>query len=209
MGMTDAQVPQQRRRPRDAGCLRCRRLDQLASVPAAVRDGRSTGTVRGSVTGRFGYDVPVRGHVVQVSALARALAAPQRPRTVTGPAVGLGGSALLALWNLQLAVMDPADGTAWFGVLFFAVVAVGAGWVLRARHRHLVAVGPLMDDAIGLWRQSWYCRRCGVVSVYGSGTPAAVAVNGFASALVTMAQQRRQQSPPLVRPRPTSADTTR
>jgi hypothetical protein len=196
--MSDRQVPRQR--SRDLGCLRCRRLDQLVSVPAAVRDGRSTGVVRGSVTGRFGYDVPVRGRVVQVSALARALAAPSRPRAVAGPAIGFGGSALLSLWNLQLAALDPADGSAWFGVLFFAAVAVGSGWVLRARHRRLRVMGRLLDDAIGLWRRSWYCRRCGVVSVYGPGTPTIVATSGFASALISLAQQRRQQNGQSVRP---------
>ena len=203
--MSGEQVPRQR--SHDSVCLRCRRLDQSVSVPAAVRAGRSTGVVRGSVTGRFGYDVPVSGRVVQVSALARALAAPIRPRAVTGPAIAFGGSALLALWNLLRAGLEPADGTAWFGVLFFAVVAVGSGWVLRARHRHLLVMSPLVDDAIGLWRQSWYCHRCDVVSVYGSGAPTRVEVKGFASALIAMAQQRRQQNPQLVRP--SSADVAR
>lgn len=189
-----------RQRSHDSRCLRCRRLDQSVSVPAAVRAGRSTGVVRGSVTGRFGYDVPVSGRVVRVSALARALAAPRRPRAVTGQAIAFGLSSLLALWNYLRAGLDPADGTAWFGVLFFTAVAVGSGWVLRARHRHLQVMAPLVDDAIGLWRQSWYCHRCGVVTVHGSGTPRAVPVNGFASALIAVAQQRRQQYPQLVLP---------
>jgi hypothetical protein len=163
--------------------------------------------VRGSVTGRFGYDVPVKGRVVQVSALARALAAPRRPRAATGPAIVFGGSGLLALWNLQLAVLDPAGGTSWFAMLFFIAVAVGSGWVLRARQRHLNLMGPLVEDAIECWRRSWYCRRCGVVSVYGPGTPTIVAVSGFASALISAAQQRRQQNRQSVRP--WSADVTR
>ena len=202
--MNDGKAAGQRSHER--GCLRCRRLDRLVSVPAAVRAGRSTDVVRGSVTGRFGYDVPVRGRVVRVSGLARALAAPRRPGAVTGPAIVFGGSALLTLWNLQLAALDPADGTAWFGVLFFSAVAMGSGWVLRARHRHLQVMSPLVDDAIRLWRQSWYCHRCGIVSVYGSGAPTAVAVNGFASTLIAVARQRRQRSPQFVRP---SADATR
>lgn len=198
--MSGKQVSNQR--SHSSECLQCRRVDQVVSVPAAVRAGHSTGMVRGSVVGRFGYDVPVSGRVVHVSALARALAAPRRPRAVTGPAVVFGGSALLALWNLQLAVLDPSGGTAWFGLLFFAVVAVGSCWALRARHRDLRVMGPLVDEAIGLWRRSWYCRRCGVVSVYGSGAPAIVAVGGgFASELIRVARQRRQLGGQAVRPR--------
>jgi hypothetical protein len=195
----DGQVPRQRTRER--GCLRCGRVDRLVSVPAAVRDGRSTGEVRGSVTGRYGYDVPVRGRVVHVSALSRALAAPRRPRTVTAPAVALGISALLALWNLQLAVLEPDGGSAWFGLVFFAVVAVVNGWALRARQRHLQVTGSVVDDAIGLWRRSWYCHRCGVVSVYGPGAPTVVAAGGLASALIRLVQERRQQAGQVVRPR--------
>jgi hypothetical protein len=174
-------------------------------VPVAVRAGHSTGVVRGSVTGRFGYDVPVSGRVVQVSALARALAAPRRPRAATGPAIVFGGSVLLALWNLQLVVLDPGGGTAWFGLVFFAAVAAGSGWVLRARQRRLQMMGPLVDDAIGLWRRSWYCRRCGVVSVYGPGAPTTVAASGLASALISVAQQQRQQGVQSVRPRSAGA----
>ena len=195
--MSDKQLPRQR--AHDAVCLQCRRLDQLVSVPAAVRAGHSTGVVRGSVTGRFGYDVPVTGRVSQVSALARALAAPRRPRTATGPLVVVGGSALLALWNLLLAVSDPADGTTWFGLVFFVAVGAGSGWVLRARQRRLQVMGPLVDEAIGLWRRSWYCRRCGVVSVYGAGVPVTVPAGGLASALISVAHQRRQQPAQAVR----------
>ena len=188
--MSDGQVPLQR--SRHQGCLQCRRIDQSVSVPAAVRDGRSTAVVRGSVTSKFGYAVPVKGRVTNVSALARALAVPRRPRGVTAPAIVFGGSGLLALWNLQLAVLDPGDDAAWFGVLFFAAMALGSRWVLRARHRHLQMMGPLVDDAIGLWRRSWYCRRCGVVSVYGPGRPVIVGVRGFASTLLAMAGGRGQ-----------------
>jgi hypothetical protein len=198
MGMSDEQLPRQR--SHESVCLRCRRLDQLVSVPAAVRAGHSTGVVRGSVTGRFGYDVPVSGRVVQVSALARALAAPRRPRAATGPAIVFGGSALLTLWNLLLAVSDPAGGTAWFGLVFFLAVAAGSGWVLRTRQRRLQVMGPLVDEAVGLWRRSWYCRRCGVVSVYGPGAPTTVAASGIASALISVAQRRRQQKEQPVRP---------
>lgn len=203
--MSDKPLPQQR--SHESVCLRCRRLDQLVSVPAAVRAGHSTGVVRGSVVGRFGYDVPVSGRVVQVSALARALAAPRRPRAGTGPAITIAGSVLLALWNLQLAVLDSGDGTAWFGLVFFVAVAVGSGWVLRSRQRRLRVMGPLIDDAIGLWRRSWYCRRCGVVSLYGPGAPRAVAASGLASALLLAAQQHRQHGMQSVRPR--SADVLR
>ena len=196
--MSDEQLPRQR--PRESVCLRCRRLDQLVSVPAAVRAGHSAGVVRGSVTGRFGYDVPVSGRVVQVSALARALAAPRRPRGATGPAIVFGVSVLLALWNLLLAVSDPAGGTAWFGLVFFLGVAAGSGWVLRTRQRRLQVMGPLVDEAVGLWRRSWYCRRCGVVSVYGPGAPTTVAAGGLASALISVAQRRRQQNEQPVRP---------
>ncbi|MEV4708664.1 hypothetical protein [Actinoplanes sp. NPDC049316] len=199
--MSGKQLPRQG--AHDAVCLQCRRLDQLVSVPAAVRAGHSTGVVRGSVTGRFGYDVPVTGRVSQVSGLARALAAPRRPRAATGPAVVFGGCALLVMWNLLLAVSDPADGTAWFGLAFFLAVAAGSGWVLRARQRRLQWMGPLVDEAVGLWRRSWYCRRCGVVSVYGSGVPVTVAASGLGSALISVAQQRRQRqaqsAPPSAR----------
>ena len=194
--MSDGKVPGQRGQE----CLQCRRLDRLESVPAAVRSGHSTGVVRGTVTGRFGYDVPVSGRVVQVSALARALAAPRRPRAATGPAIVFGGSALLALWNLLMAVSDPADGTAWFGLAFFLAVAASSGRVLRARQRRLQVMGPLVDEAVRLWRRSWYCRRCGVVSVYGPGAPTTVAASGLASALISVAQQRRQQKEQPARP---------
>ena len=190
--MSDKQLPRQR--SHDSVCLRCRCLDQLVSVPAAVRAGHSTGMVRGSVTGRFGYDVPVSGRVVQISALARTLAAPSRPRAATGAAIVFGGSALLALWNLLVAVSDPAGGTAWFGLVFFLAVAAGSGWVMRARQRRLQVMGPLVDEAVGLWRWSWYCRRCGVVSIYGPGAPTTVAATGLASALIAVAQQRRQRN---------------
>jgi hypothetical protein len=102
---------------------------------------------------------------------------------VTKPAVALGISGWLVVWNLQLAVLDPRNGTAWFGVVFFALVTMASGWVLRARHRQAVSMGPLVDEAIGLWRRSWYCGRCGVVSVYGSGEPAVVRASGLALAV--------------------------
>ncbi|GAA0526636.1 hypothetical protein GCM10010172_03980 [Paractinoplanes ferrugineus] len=55
----------------------------------------------------------------------------------------------------------------------------GSGWcsfslwqpVLRTRQHRLQARGPPVDEAVGLWRRSGYRRRCGVVSVYGPGTP--------------------------------------
>ncbi|WP_285689003.1 hypothetical protein [Actinoplanes sp. NBRC 103695] len=171
------------------------------SVPVAVRDGRITGEVRGSVTGRYGYDVPVRGRVVHVSALARALAAPQRPHTAAVPAVALGISAFLALWNLQLVALNPGGGSAWFGLLFFAAIAAGSGWLLRVRQRRLRVLGPLVDNAMMLWRVSWYCRRCGVVSVYGPGEPVAVAASGLAGVLVSMAESGRRQNGQSARPR--------
>ena len=193
--MNGEEVPRQR--SHGSGCLRCLQLDQLVSVPAAVRAGHRTGVVHGSVIGRFGYDVPFRGRVVQVSQLARALAAPKRPRAAVVPTIAVGGSSLLTLWNLQLAVLDPAAGSAWFGVLFFGGVSAANGWLLRARQRRLRLVGPLVGDAIRLWQHSWYCYRCGVVSVYGLSPSTVVAANGFASTLIAMVRERRH--PPLTR----------
>ena len=152
--------------------------------------------IRGSVTGRFGYDVPVSGRVVRVSALA----APRRPRIATGPAIVFGGSALLALWNLLLAVSDPVDGTAWFGLVLFMAVAAGSGGVVRARQHRIKVMGPLGDEAVGLGRRSWYCRRCSVVSIYGPGAPTTVVASGLVSALISVAEQRRRHNEQPVRP---------
>lgn len=201
--MAGDRVPQ---RARDRVCLRCGRLDQLITVATAVRNGRSAGVVRCSVTGRFGYAVPVEASVVHTSALSRALAAPARPRTATAPAIAFGVSGLLALWNLQVAALNPVDGTAWFGVVSFAVMALGSGWVLWARHRHIQTMTPVVDEAIKLWRRSWYCRRCGVVSVYALSGPTVTGVNGFAATLVHLASRRRQAKSQAVR-RPASGAT--
>jgi hypothetical protein len=99
------------------------------------------------------------------------------------------------MWNLQLAVLQPGDSTAWFGVSLFTVVAVGSGAVLRTRHRRVRTWGPVVDDAIELWRQSWYCRRCGTVSVFGPRGSAMVGVNRLASSLISLARRWRMQEP--------------
>lgn len=190
--MTASPVHQQSSRAQ--GCLRCHHADQSVSVAAVVREGRRTGVARGSMPGRFGYDVPIEARVELTTALARALTPPMKPRSVTKPAIAFSVSGALALWDLQLAVLNPVDGTAWFGLLFFSIVALGSGWLLRARHRDLQVTGPVVNDAWTLWRRSWYCRRCGVVSVYTPGGATVVNVQGFTSALMDLARQGRRTS---------------
>ena len=100
---------------------------------------------------------------------------------------------MLAAWNLQRALMAPGEAAAWFGALFFAIVAVGSGAVLRARRRDVQVMGPVVEGAIRLWRWSWYCRRCAVVSVL---TPAgSTTVNGrvLAPALIELSRKTRWQ----------------
>ena len=185
---------QTRQRPsRNPGCLNCHRLDQFVRVAAAVRDERSTSIVRGRVPGRFGYDVPVSATVVQTSALARNLAPPVMPRSAVWPMVVLGGAALLVAWNLRRATMAPGEAGAWFGALFFAIVAVGSGAAVRKRRRDQRLMGSVLEGAIQLWRWSWYCRRCAVVSVL---TPTgSTNVNGrvLAPALIELSRQTRWQ----------------
>ncbi|MEU7906338.1 hypothetical protein [Actinoplanes sp. NPDC049118] len=97
------------------------------------------------------------------------------------------------MWNLQMAVMEPGDSTVWLGVSFFAIVAVGSGALLRARYHRLQAWGPVVDDAIELWTRSWYCRRCGTVSVFGHSGSATVGVDRLASSLISLALRWRMQ----------------
>jgi hypothetical protein len=192
-------------RSQNPGCLRCHQLDKFQRVEAVIRSERSTGVVRGRAPGRFGYDVPVSARVVQTSALARDLARPVMPRSATWPVVVLGGAGLLAAWNLQRAMMAPGEAAAWFGALFFAIVAVGSGAVLRTRRRDEQVMGPVVEGAIRLWRWSWYCRRCAVVSVL---TPAgSTTVNGrvLAPALIELSRKTRWQPRSAGRPPVTDA----
>lgn len=182
--------PQQLRKP---ACLECRRLDRLARVSAVVRDGRSVGVVRGSVPGRYGYDVPIEARVVQTSGLARALAAPVRPRPVTGLTIAVAAAGLLALWNLQLAIVAPSDAGAWLGAIAFAGIAFLCGTRLRARTREMQVTGPLVEGALWLWRRSWYCHRCGVVSVLTPNGSTLIGAHNLASSLIELSRRTRWQ----------------
>lgn len=187
-------------------CLRCGAVDQLAQVGAVVRDGKSSALVRGAAIDRYGYVVPVDTRALQTTALASALAPPTIRRPTTGPAVAGGIGALSVLWCLQLALASPGSAGAWCGAALLAVVAAGFGSLPRARRGELDAGRSLIARARSLWRLSWYCHRCGVVSVLTPNGSAIVEANCLAESLIALA--RRTVWTSRAADRPTSAAET-
>ena len=145
------------------------------------------------MTGRYGYDLPVHARVALITDLARALSPPARPRPVIGPAIGCGLAGLLALWNLPMVLIAPSEAGAWLGALFFTVMATGSLAVLQARHREVQVTGPLVDGAMRLWRWSWYCSGCGVVSVVTPTGSTVVEAQNLASSLMDLSRRTRWQ----------------
>lgn len=182
--------PMSKQRLREPVCLRCQSSDQLASVAAVVRDGRSTSVVHARVLDRSGYAVPIRARVARTSDLAQELATPQLPRPATSWAVALGVSGLLAAWNLQGA-LNGGGSTAWFGAVAFAVTAGACGALLRVRGHQTRVARPMAEGAVWLWRRSWYCHRCGVVSVLTPNGSAVVGAGRLGASLVDLSRETR------------------
>lgn len=188
-------------------CLQCGAAGQLVHVAAAVRDGKSSAVVHGAAIDRYGYVVPVDARTRQTTALATALAPPTICRSAPGPAVAVGVAALSALWCLQVALASPGSAGAWCGAALLTVVAAGFGGLLRARRGELDTGRSLIARARSLWRLSWYCRRCGVVSVLTPNGSAIVEAECLAESLIALA--RRTVWTPRAADRPTPTETAK
>lgn len=168
-------------------CLRCGGVDRIAAVPAVVREGRSTTEIRGRLVGSPGVNLPFRAGAVQVSGLAQALAAPRRPMSPVVPVGAAVVAGLVELVVIQSAVSEGGRygtgalaGVLGVGVAVFAVVA----WWWR---REVVRRGLEVERARYLWRRSWYCSRCGVVSVFWAGACRVLGARRLAADLVVLA----------------------
>jgi crotonobetainyl-CoA:carnitine CoA-transferase CaiB-like acyl-CoA transferase len=167
-------------------CLRCDGRDQLARVEAVVREGRYTGFVQGWVAGRDGYDVPIQARMVQTTGLARSLAPPGRPLAATGWAVVSAVAVVLMLGAASMVFNAPANGGAWVCTAMIAVVSVASVVVWFARLRAGQRMGSLVEGARWLWRRSWYCHRCGLVSVLTPNGSTVVDSRDLASSLIEL-----------------------
>jgi hypothetical protein len=185
--------PTERRRLQIPLCLRCHGPDQLERVTAVVQDGRSTGEARGRVVGRYGYDLPVRARVVRTTALARALAPPARPRPIWGSAIGLAVAGLLILGIGSMAFTASAGAGSGIGVAVFMLVFASSAAVSVARLRRAQVTGSLVEGAVWLWRRSWYCRRCDIVSVLTPNGSTVVATRGLGASLIELSGRTRWQ----------------
>jgi hypothetical protein len=67
----------------------------------------------------------------------------------------------------------------------FGVCAVLALWWRREAARR----AQLVDRARYLWRRCWYCRRCGVVSVFTAVGSRVLAAGSLAAGLMDLAGQ--------------------
>lgn len=174
-------------------CLRCGGVDRIAAVPAVVREGRSTTEIRGRLMGSPGVNVPFRAGAVQVGGLTQALAAPRLPMSPVAPVGAAVVAGLVELVVIQSAVSEGGRyGTgALAGVLGVgvAVFAVFAWWWRREAARR----GLEVERARYLWRRSWYCSRCGVVSVFWAGACRVVSARHFSADLVVLAGELRWQ----------------
>lgn len=171
------------------GCVRCGRVDQIVSVPAVVREGRSSAVVRGRVTGSPGFDLPFRAHSVGTTGLAAQLAPPRRPMSPAVPTTALVLLGLIEFGVVQAAVAEHGRyGTGALAGCLAVVVGVCAvlawWWRCEAARR-----GQLVDRAQYLWRRCWYCRRCGVVSVFTAAGPRVLAAGNLAAGLMDLAGQ--------------------
>jgi hypothetical protein len=170
-------------------CVKCGGTDLLVTVPAVVREGRSTAVVRGRITGLPGVDLPFRASASKVSGLAQALAAPRRPMSPAVPVAGLVVAGLAELAVVASAVSEGGRyGTGALAGVLGVVVALLAALVPWWR-REAARRGQATDRAWYLWRRSWYCRRCGVVSVIWDGGFRVVAARNLAADLVVLAGQ--------------------
>ena len=170
-------------------CLKCGGTDRLSSVPAVVPEGRSTAVVRGRITGSPGVDLPFRASASQVSYLAEALAAPRRPMSPAVPVAGLVVAGVVELAVVESAVSEGGRyGTGALAVVLGVVVGLLAALVPWWR-REAARRGQRVERAWYLWRRSWYCRRCGVVSVIWDGGFRVLAARNLAADLVVLAGQ--------------------
>jgi hypothetical protein len=107
------------------------------------------------------------------------------------PVAVLVVGALLDLGAVQVAVSEHGQfGTAVAAGLLTLVVAAYAallGWWRRRSSRR----AEVVDRALYLLRRSWFCRRCGVVSVLAAGGSHVLAARGLAAELVVLAGQLR------------------
>ena len=143
-------------------CLRCGPEGRLTRVAAVVSSEREVIRVGGDVFGPGGL-APVRARAVRVSSLARFMAPPRRPRSVAAPVL-----AICVIW-LVLATAAGALATTG-GVSRIAATAVAVsvfGGVIAVswlRRGSSVAERDTRQ-ARWLWERSWYCDRCGFVSL--------------------------------------------
>jgi hypothetical protein len=170
-------------------CLKCGSTDRLSSASAVVREGRSTAVVRGQIMGSPGVDLPFRASASKVSGLAEAVAAPRRPMSPAVPVAGLVVAGAVELAVVESAVSEGGRyGTGALAVVLGVVVGLLAALVPWWR-REAARRGQTVERAWYLWRRSWYCRRCGVVSVIWDGGFRVLAARNLAADLVVLAGQ--------------------
>jgi hypothetical protein len=182
-----------RRSPESAVlCLRCGPGGRVTRVATIFRGERDVVRVRGMAVGaQVGGVLPVTARAVRVSALARALAPPRRPRSAVVPAVLLGAVGLFGVVVAEVSLAAEGDSGAGPVAVMLAVAAVVCGaLVWSRRHNHGVARRDV-DRARWLWERCWYCRRCGSVSLLAPTVSRELPADGLAAAVLDMARQLR------------------
>jgi hypothetical protein len=134
-------------------------------------------------------DIPFRARAVRVSALAAALAAPRRPLSPAVLVICLVVAGLVELAAVQTAMSeDGRYGTgelAGVGGIAVTLLAVFVSWWRREAARR----GQMVERARYLWRRSWYCHRCGAISVFWTGGARVLGARSFAADLMALARQ--------------------
>lgn len=168
-------------------CLRCGDGDRIVAVSAVVREGHSTTQIRGRLVGSPGLNLPFRAGAVQMSGVAQALAPPRRPMSPVVPVCAAVVAGLVELVVIQSAVAEGGRfGTGALAAVLgvgVAVFAVVAWWWRREALRR----GLEVERARYLWRRSWYCSRCGVVSVFWAGACRVLGARRLAADLLMLA----------------------
>ncbi len=164
----------------EIACPQCARVDQVQSVPAVFQGGQTTYRVQGPMTA-----VPAGDGVVYPATAHRGVSVTATAAALDPYPVLRGGGCFLApalvllipafvfvSFAADVLAENPAPTAggrvgatigAWifpFGA--FALVALFAVlFVLRLRRNARIRRG--VPDALALWRQAWFCHRCGGV----------------------------------------------
>jgi hypothetical protein len=173
-----------------ASCLGCGSVGALRRVAVICRDEREIVRVSGLAVGyASGAVSPVSARAVRVSARARMLAAPQRPKSVAIPVVVLVGVSTCGVVVADSVLSTEGNWGAVIVLALLAALAAGCGSVLRARRGRYAVTRRDVGRARWLWERCWYCGRCGMVSVVDPVVSRLLPARGLAATLLRLASE--------------------